>query len=73
MKGDSCKGGKASKVRLTCLVGSTVLGEKLKPLVIWKSDKPRCFKNVDVSKLGVIYKANKKAWMSEFSWLSEFS
>jgi len=39
-------------------------GEKLKPLVIGKSVKPRCFKGIDVSKPVVEWKANSKAWMT---------
>ncbi|XP_052215921.1 tigger transposable element-derived protein 6-like [Dreissena polymorpha] len=38
-------------------------GEKLKPLVIGKSRKPRCFGSIDVRKLPVRYEANRKAWM----------
>ncbi|GBM83828.1 Tigger transposable element-derived protein 4 [Araneus ventricosus] len=36
--------------------------EKQKLIVIGKSQKPRCFKNV--KKLPVHYKSNKKAWMT---------
>lgn len=39
-------------------------GEKLPPLVIGKSQKPRCFNRVDPSALPVVYKFNKKAWMT---------
>jgi hypothetical protein len=35
----------------------------LKPLVIGKYARPRCFKNINMSMLPVIYKANSKAWM----------
>ena len=38
-------------------------GEKIRPLVIEKSKKPRCFNNVAINSLPVLYKANKKAWM----------
>lgn len=38
--------------------------EKLKPLVIGKSLKPRYFKGIDVNKLGVEWKANSKVWMT---------
>jgi hypothetical protein len=49
-------------------------GEKLKPLVIGKALKPRCFKNIKVHKLPVTWRHNKKAWMNSkiFSdWISE--
>ncbi|CAJ0638493.1 16325_t:CDS:2, partial [Entrophospora sp. SA101] len=36
---------------------------KLKPIVIGKSVNPRCFKNVNMSLLPVIYKSTPKAWM----------
>ncbi|GBL90715.1 Tigger transposable element-derived protein 4 [Araneus ventricosus] len=46
-KGEKCTSGKASKQRLTLLLGANMSGnEKLKPFVISKSKKPRCFKNV---------------------------
>lgn len=62
-KGEKCVGGKLSKVRITVLVCANMNGsEKQKLTVIGKSQKPRCFKNV--KKLPVVYKANKKAWMT---------
>lgn len=46
-KNEKCVGGKLSKVRLTVLVCANMTGtEKRKLLVIGKSTKPRCFKNV---------------------------
>lgn len=63
LKGDPCNGGKNSKERLTVLLCTNSSGkDKLKPLVIGKSKKPRCFKNV--STLPTDYTANKKAWMN---------
>ena len=62
-KGDSCHGGKRSKERLTVLIAANMDGsEKLPLVVIGKSANPRCFKNV--RRLPVIYRANKKAWMT---------
>ncbi|XP_025196277.1 tigger transposable element-derived protein 4-like [Melanaphis sacchari] len=63
-KGESCSGGKIAKERLTILLCVSMSGEKLKPLVIGKSVKPRCFKGIDISKLEVEWKANSKAWMT---------
>ena len=64
-KGDTSHGTKVPKDRLTVLLGSNMTGtEKLKPLVIGKSAKPRCFKHQDVSKFPVTWKNNKKAWMN---------
>ncbi len=62
-KKEKCYGGKMSKERITVMVGGNSSGtEKLKLMVIGKSLKPRCFKNV--KNLPVIYKANRKAWMT---------
>ena len=58
-KGKMCKGGKKSKLRVNAL------GEKeLKPIVIWKSETPRCLKGVDKSQLPVLYYHQPKAWMT---------
>ena len=59
-----CKGSKYSKERLMVLLTTSLTGEKLKPFVIGKSAKPRCFKNINVNQLPVIYNSNKKAWMT---------
>jgi len=39
-------------------------GEKLKPLVVGKAVKPRCFNNVNVSRLPVTWENNKKDGMN---------
>ena len=63
LKGDTCHGGKKSKDRLSVMVAANMDGtEKLPLLVIGKSAKPRCFKNVQT--LPTIYRNNKKAWMT---------
>lgn len=62
-KGEKCKGGKKSHLRVSVLFCCNSTGtEKLKPLLTGKSAKPRCLKNV-VS-LPCDYRANKKAWMT---------
>lgn len=62
-KGEKCVGGKFVKNRLTVLVCANMTGtDKRKLLVIGKSQKPRCFRNVKC--LPVNYVANKKAWMT---------
>lgn len=63
-KGKACHGGKKSKLRLTVAFFVNALGEKEKPIVIWKSAKPRCFKNVNKAQLPVSYFNQDKAWMS---------
>lgn len=62
-KNDDCFGGKHSKERVTVLLCCNWSGtEKLKPLVIGKSKRPRCFKGV--KSLETDYDSNKKAWMT---------
>lgn len=75
-KGKECHGGKQSKERLTLLLCTNATGtDKLKPIVIGKSQRPRCFKGIrDLSALPVSYYANKTAWMTSAiftQWLRE--
>lgn len=39
-------------------------GEKEVPIVIWKSEKPRCFKGINVSTFPVHYYSQSKPWMN---------
>ena len=64
LKGEKCIGGKQSKERLTVLMCGFADGKLEKPLVIGKARKPRCFKNVKVSDLPVVWRYNRKAWMT---------
>ena len=51
-------------------------GEMEKPLVISKTAKPRCFRNLDIWKLPVEWRYNKKAWMKSQimeEWLTAFN
>ena len=61
LPGDSAHGGKVDKKRLTLLLCSSWMGEKIKPLLIWKSENPRALKGVDKKKLLVTYRSQKKA------------
>ncbi|GFW85409.1 tigger transposable element-derived protein 6 [Trichonephila clavipes] len=62
-KKEKCHGGKHSKERLTILLAVNVDGsEKITPLVIGKSTKPRCFKSINL--FPTKYRSNKKAWMT---------
>ena len=38
-------------------------------MLIGKAKKPRCFKNIDVTNLPVIWRSNKKSWMTEASFI----
>jgi hypothetical protein len=62
-KGESCDGRKNSKDRLTVLLCVNSDGsDKQVPIVIGKSPKPRCFKNV--KNMPTKCRANGKAWMT---------
>lgn len=61
----SAPGYKASKDRLTLLLGGNAEGDfKFKPFLIYQSENPRALKNVNRSDLPVHWRANKKAWMT---------
>ncbi|CAF3816564.1 unnamed protein product [Rotaria sordida] len=72
---NDCRGGKRSKDRYTVMLCSNMLGtEKLKPVVIGKYAKPRCFKNIDIKKLPVQWFSNRSAWMNSrifTQWLED--
>lgn len=57
-------GSKKVKHRITIMFCASALGEKEQPLIINTALRPRCFKNVDMSKINVHWYANKKAWMT---------
>ena len=60
-----CRGGKKCKQWITVTFIVNAAGEsEVKPIVIWKSDNPRCFKGVDKSQLPVLYFSHSKAWMT---------
>ena len=57
-------GKKKNKERLSvalCCNGDGL--HKMKALVIGRAAKPRCFKNINLANLGVMYQYNKKAWI----------
>ena len=59
---------KNSKERIAVSLTSRLIGDKLKPWAIAKSSNPRCFKNIDKTKLPVKYRNNKKAWMNAMTF-----
>ena len=64
-KGKEYKGGKKAKQRVTIAFIVNAAGEsEVKPIVIWKSENPRCFKNVNKKRLPVQYFSQSNAWMS---------
>ena len=75
-KGDVVKGGKMAKERLTVLFCCSASGEKLKPLVIGKAQKPHAFSGVNISRLPVTWKSSSKAWMNTTiftEWLEQIN
>lgn len=76
VKGEKCSGGKLCKKRLTVFLCGFVSGEMEKALVIGKAAKPRCFRNMDIQKLPVEWRSDKKAWMTSQimeEWLTAFN
>ncbi|GBM59133.1 Tigger transposable element-derived protein 4 [Araneus ventricosus] len=63
-KVEKCTSGEASKQRPTLLLGANMSGNE--KLVIGKSKKSRCFKNV--KSLSVEYVVNSNAWMTTTIW-----
>ncbi|KAG0439105.1 Tigger transposable element-derived protein 6 [Dictyocoela muelleri] len=62
------------KDRVSILFCANFSGEKLKPLLIGKSKRPRGFNNIDIKALGIKYTSSKKAWMTSsifHTWLCE--
>lgn len=64
LKGKDCVGGQRSKERITVSLCASMIGEKLKPLVIGKFAKPRAFNRVNPETLPLYYRYNRKAWMT---------
>ncbi|XP_064090914.1 tigger transposable element-derived protein 1-like isoform X2 [Macrobrachium nipponense] len=59
-------GHKVSKERLTLLLGSNASGDfKLKPLLVYLAENPRALNGIFKPQLPVIWKANKKAWVTD--------
>eukprot|EP00184_Porphyridium_aerugineum_P000243 CAMPEP_0184697098 /NCGR_PEP_ID=MMETSP0313-20130426/4179_1 /TAXON_ID=2792 /ORGANISM="Porphyridium aerugineum, Strain SAG 1380-2" /LENGTH=605 /DNA_ID=CAMNT_0027155861 /DNA_START=1 /DNA_END=1818 /DNA_ORIENTATION=+ len=63
MESQLTQGGKLYKERVTMLLTASATGEKLKPLVIWKSEAPRSFKPKNPD--WILYRYNPKSWMAQ--------
>lgn len=74
-KGTKVHGAIQSKERITVALMVSQYGVKLKPLVIAKAAKPRCFREInhDLSKLPVFYYANQNAWMTSGIYTNYFT
>lgn len=74
-KEDTCAGGSRSGQRLTVFLCSNMDGsDKRAPLVIGRSDRPRCFRGS--KSVPVKYMSHPKAWMTPLvfcNWLCDFN
>lgn len=66
-------GFKMHKDRVTLLFAGNAYGAKLKPLLIHRSKKPRALKGSNTETLPVIWRHNKKAWMTRVEFVEWFS
>ena len=61
----SAPGFKVAKDRLTLALGGNAEGDvKLKPLLLYQSENPRALKNIPKAQLPVVWRSNKKAWVT---------
>lgn len=61
----SAPGHTASNERLTLLLGGNAAGDyKLKPLLVYQAENPRALEGIWKSQLPVVWKANRKAWVT---------
>ena len=72
------KGKKRSKARLTVMICTNATGSyKMKPFVIGKAARPRCFgKTFKPEFIGIKYQNNKKAWQTTITfqeWVHELN
>ena len=74
-KDENCHGGKYSKERLSVLLCTNSTGtHKVEPLVIGKSQRSRCFKNI--KQFPCAYSNQKRAWMTADrfrKWLADLN
>ncbi|XP_069832253.1 tigger transposable element-derived protein 1-like [Dendropsophus ebraccatus] len=56
---------KVSKERLTLLLGGNAVGDyKLKPMLVYQAENPRALQGISKAQLPVIWKSNRKAWVT---------
>lgn len=73
---EECNNGELSNERLTMFLCVNMEGEFEKTLIIGKAKTPRCFKNLDLKTLPIIWRSNNKAWITSSlmdEWLLQFN
>ena len=60
---EKVQGREKSKLRITIAFLVNAVGDKEDPVVIWTSERPSCFRSVDIRTLPIQYYHQKKAWM----------
>lgn len=74
MEEKSIPGFKMAKDRMTLLLGGNSSGDfKVKPMLVYHSENPRALKGLSKHRLPVIWKANKKAWVTQKIFLEWFT
>uniref|UniRef100_A0A8C9SH57 HTH CENPB-type domain-containing protein n=1 Tax=Scleropages formosus TaxID=113540 RepID=A0A8C9SH57_SCLFO len=65
-EGRKVSGHETSKDRLTLLLGGNLKGDvKLKPLLVYHAENPRALKGVIKSSLPVVWRSNRKTWVTQ--------
>lgn len=59
-----CPNGEMAEERMTILLASSMTGDRLKPLVIGATASPHSFQNMPENDLPVIWRADKRSWMT---------
>lgn len=76
IRGSKVRGKKEDKEAITVLLAGSAAGEKLKPLCIGKSKKPRDFKDKPCPRVDYKGGFNRKAWMNRMlfeNWVHELN
>ncbi|XP_043837136.1 CENPB DNA-binding domain-containing protein 1 [Dromiciops gliroides] len=76
MEENAAPGFRSAKDRLMLLLGSNAAGDfKLKPLLVYHSENPKAMKGYSKPNLPVIWRSNKKAWVTRsifHEWFTYF-
>ena len=71
---DTMPGYKVAKDRITIMIGGNLAGDlKLKPLAVYRSQRPRAFKSININNLPVYWKSNTKGWVTRCIFVEWFN